>query len=546
MLSEKKISIVEGIIYDPIAKIVITGRIILKNGRIDRIEPDDRITGPIILPGFVDSHIHIESSMLVPTAFSKIAVKHGTVAVVADPHEIANVAGVEGIDFMINNSKSAEMKFFFGAPSCVPVSPFDDCYEVIDSIEIEKLMKRKDIYFLGEMMNFPGVINSDADILKKISHALDNKKPIDGHAPGLVNESLKKYISTGITTDHECFTLEEAKEKLKLGMSVQIREGSAAKNFNTLHSLITTHPLKTMICTDDCHPEDLILGHINSTVKRSLKLGHNIFDILQVVSVNPVKHYNLEVGLLQIGDNADFIIVDNLEDLNVKANIINGVNVLENSSISINTTSDISNYTFSPTINLENISLMARGSKVKVIEVLEGELVTNLIEKTVLTKDEKILTDIENDILKIVVVNRFKSNELYIGLIKGFGLTKGAIAESIAHDSHHIIAVGVDDLSIFRAIDYIIENKGGVCYFDSNEIIGLALPVYGLMGFDSGNVIADKYKEINSKVVADGCKLQAPFMTLSFMALSVIPMLKITPRGLFDVTQFQFTDLFIP
>lgn len=546
MLSEKKISVVEGIIYDPIAKIIIPGRIILKNGRIDQIEPDDSITGPIILPGFVDSHIHIESSMLVPTAFSKIAIKHGTIAVVADPHEIANVAGVAGIDFMINNSKSAEMKFFFGAPSCVPVSPFDDCYEVIDSIEIEKLMKRKDIYFLGEMMNFPGVINSDADILKKISHALDNKKPIDGHAPGLVNESLKKYISTGISTDHECFTLEEAKEKLKLGMSVQIREGSAAKNFNTLHSLITTHPLKTMICTDDCHPEDLILGHINNTVKRSLKLGHNIFDILQVVSVNPVRHYNLDVGLLQIGDNADFIVVDNLENLNIKANIINGVNVLENSSISINTTSDITNYTFSPTINLENLSLMAKGSKVKVIEVLEGELVTNLIEKTVLTKDEKIITDIENDILKIVVVNRFKSNELYIGLIKGFGLTKGAIAESIAHDSHHIIAVGVDDLSIFRAIDYIIKNKGGVCYFDSNEIIGLALPVYGLMGFDSGNIIADKYKEINSKVVADGCKLQAPFMTLSFMALSVIPMLKITPRGLFDVTQFQFTDLFIP
>lgn len=546
MVGVEKTSVIEGIIYDPIAKTVIPGRIILKNGRIDCIEPDDSITGPIILPGFVDSHIHIESSMLVPTAFSRIAVKHGTVAVVADPHEIANVAGVEGIDFMINNSKSAELKFFFGAPSCVPVSPFDDCYKVIDSIEIEKLMKRKDIYFLGEMMNFPGVINSDADIMKKISSALDNKKPIDGHAPALVNESLKKYISAGISTDHECFTLDEAIEKLALGMNIQIREGSAAKNFNTLNSLITTHPLQTMICTDDCHPEDLILGHINNTVKRSLKLGHNIFDILQVVSVNPVKHYNLDVGLLQIGDLADFIIVDNLEDLNVKANIINGVNVLENGFNSINTTSDISNYAFSPTINLENLSLKARGSKVKVIEVLEGELVTNLVEKNVLIKDEKIITDIESDILKIVVVNRFKSNELYIGLIKGFGLTKGAIAESIAHDSHHIIAVGVDDVSIFRAIEYIIKNKGGVCYCDSIDVIGLALPVYGLMGFDSGNIIADKYKEINNKVVADGCGLNAPFMTLSFMALSVIPMLKITPKGLFDVTKFQFTDLFIP
>ncbi|NVO08573.1 MAG: adenine deaminase [Bacteroidales bacterium] len=531
--------------YDPIAKSVIPGRIILKKNRIERIEPDNSITGPIILPGFVDSHIHIESSMLIPTEFSKIAAKHGTIAVVADPHEIANVAGVEGIDFMINNSKSAQIKFFFGAPSCVPVSQFDDCYEIIDSVVINKLMKRNDIYFLGEMMNFPGVINSDTDIMRKISSALDNKKPVDGHAPGLVNESLKKYIYSGITTDHECFTLSEAKEKIRLGMKVQIREGSAAKNFNTLNSLITEYPLQTMLCTDDCHPEDLIIGHINKVVKRSLNLGHDIFDILQVVSVNPVKHYNIEVGLLQVGDFADFIIVDNLKDFNVKSNIVNGLNILENNLEQTSTPIDIFNYTFSSSMELENLDLIAKGNKVKIIEVLEGELVTNIIEEKVFVKNGRITTDVEKDILKIVVVNRYKKNELSIGLIKGFGLKKGAIAESIAHDSHHIIAVGVDDQSIFNAINYIIRNKGGVCYFNGFDIIGLALPVYGLMGFDSGDIIADKYKEINSKVAVDGCKLHAPFMTLSFMALSVIPMLKITPRGLFDVTKFQYTDLFI-
>jgi len=542
----KKENIVEGVIYDPIDKVLIPGRVLIEKGRIDRIERDDSVKGPIILPGFIDSHIHIESSMLLPVEFSRVAKMHGTIAVVADPHEIANVAGVEGIDFMINNSKEAEIKFYFGAPSCVPASPFDDCYKVIDSVEIEKLLIREDIYFLGEMMNFPGVINSDRDVINKIDAAKRLGKPVDGHAPGLQEESLNKYIKAGITTDHECFNLDEAKEKILKGMKVLIREGSAAKNFNTLNALIEMYPEVTMVCTDDCHPEDLIEGHINRLVKRSLVNGYDIFDILQVVSVNPIKHYNLDLGLLQVGDSADFIVADNLTSLNILANYINGVNVFERETKIVQAPNKFNiDYTFTKKIGLEDIKLALKTNTINAIEVIEGELVTKKIEYKIHVQNQFVDPDIKNDILKIVVVNRYKDKELSVGFIKGFGLKKGAIAESIAHDSHHIIAVGVDDSSIFKAIEYVISKKGGLCYYNGSNNWGLPLPIYGLISDEPATIVAEKYKGINSMVAKDGCRLKAPFMTLSFMALSVIPNLKITPKGLFDVNQFKFIDQFI-
>ena len=539
-------SIIQGVIYDPIQRVIIRGRIIIINGCIERIEKDDSVTGPIILPGFVDSHIHIESSMLTPVQFSKVAKRHGTIAVVADPHEIANVAGVEGINFMIENSRDAELRFFFGAPSCVPASPFDDCYKVIDSDEIEKLMQRKDIYFLGEMMNFPGVVHSDCEVLRKIQAAKKENKVIDGHAPGLVNDDLTIYINSGITTDHECFTLEEAIEKIAKGMNVLIREGSAAKNFGSLNSLIKTHTNHTMVCTDDCHPEDLIEGHINRLVKRSLTMGYDIFDILRVVSVNPIKHYNLDLGLLQQGDSADFIIVDNLDDLNILANYINGENVLavKDSDLSMGT-AIIMDYKFTKSIDINSLKLFPKTSNIKAIKVIEGELVTESVIYNVKTQNQSIISDAYNDFLKIVVVNRYKENEVGIGFIKGFGLKKGAIAESIAHDIHHIVAVVVDDESIYKAINYILNQKGGLCYYDGTVLMGLALPIYGLISDKSAEIVAENYSKINSKVIDDGCLLKAPFMTLSFMALSVIPKLKITPKGLFDVSQFNFVDPFI-
>lgn len=536
---------VSGIIYDPIKRTKKAGIISIVNGRIGSIEDDESITGPLILPGFVDSHIHIESSMLIPSEFSKIAKKHGTIAVVADPHEIANVAGIEGIDFMINDSKNGEIKFFFGAPSCVPASPFDSCFEILDSKKIEQLLNRDDIFFLGEMMNFPGVVNDNPDVIKKIKTAIRAEKPVDGHAPGLSKDLLRKYVNSGITTDHECFTLEEAIEKINLGMMVLIREGSAAKNFNTLHPLIKIHPEMTMLCTDDCHPDDLIYGHINVQVKRSLAKGYDIFDILQVTSVNPIKHYKLNLGLIQEGESADFILVDNLSDLNVIGNYLEGVDILNDENINKRFQSDSNlNYLFPSKILIEDLRLFPQKPKLKAIKIIEGELVTEIEEYNTLVEGNNIISDINNDFLKVVIINRYKNEEISIGFINGFGLKTGAIAESIAHDSHHIIAIGVDDFSIFNAIQFVIEKRGGLSYSNGSNVLGLPLPIYGLMSENSAEEIAKNYRNINEKVIEAGCKIKAPFMTLSFMALSVIPKLKITPKGLFDVNKFDFIDQF--
>jgi len=538
--------IIEGVVYDPIKRIKIPGRLIIEKGKIIKIESDDSILGPLILPGFVDSHIHIESSMLTPIEFSRVAKRHGTIAVVADPHEIANVAGIEGINFMIDNSRNAEIKFFFGAPSCVPASPFDDCNKVLDSYEIEKLLKRDDIHFLGEMMNFPGVINNDKDVIRKIEIAKRYNKKVDGHAPGLKGNELKHYINSGISTDHECFSLNEAVEKISKGMKVLIREGSAAKNFTSLNTLIGTNTKDTMVCTDDCHPEDLIIGHINRLVRRSLEIGYDIFDILEVVSVNAIKHYNLDLGLLQIGDSADFIIIDNLINLTVVANYINGQNVLLSpKDESIDKERISLDYNFTKGIDINDLRLVPKTNTIKAIQVIEGELVTEVTEYKVKSLNQSIISDTENDFLKIAVVNRYKENQIFVGFIKGFGLKKGAIAESISHDSHHIIAVGVDDESIYKAIEYVIKERGGLSYYDGNVVKGLSLPIYGLMSEEPAETVAEKYTSINSMVKNNGCLLKAPFMTLSFMALSVIPKLKITPKGLFDVSKFNFIDQFI-
>ena len=536
---------VEGVILDPINRKTIVGRIYVNNGIIERIEERKISTKNFILPGFVDSHIHIESSMLTPAEFSRIAIKHGTVAVVADPHEIANVAGVKGIDFMIRDAKRGKMKFFFGAPSCVPASPYDDCCQVLDSNKIEELLGRDDIYFLGEMMNFPGVIMKDSDVQKKIEAAKKQNKKIDGHAPGLSKENLVKYINAGISTDHECSSLKEAKEKIKLGMKVLIREGSAAKNFSNLHKLIKNNSANVMLCTDDCHPDDLIKGHINIKVKKALDLGYDIFDILQIASVNPIRHYGIKVGLLQEGDPADFIVINNLKELKVVSTYIDGEKII-NEKINLKNQNNYKhvNYTFPTSISAKQIKLKNGGGKINTIKVVDGELLT---EKELLTpkvEEGYIESDINRDLLKIVVVNRYKPKEISIGLIKGFGLKKGAISESIAHDSHHIIAVGCDDISILKSIEYVIENRGGICYFDGKNFLGLPLKAYGLMSFDSAEQVAKSYHRINSKIVSNGCKLKSPFMTLSFMALTVIPKLKISPRGLFDVEQFKFIELF--
>ncbi|MEY1640216.1 adenine deaminase [Tenuifilum osseticum] len=529
---------ISGKLVDPIGRRIVNAKIYFQDGVITQIDESLDAENVYIIPGFVDSHVHIESSLLVPTRFAQAAIKNGTVAVVADPHEVANVAGIEGVRFMIENARQSKLKFFYGAPSCVPASPVDECFEPFTSKEVAKLLDLPEVTHLAEMMNFPGVINGNTEVHSILSEAKARNKPIDGHAPGLSGENLTKYVSAGITTDHECFTLDEAKKKIELGMKVLIREGSAAKNFDALHPIIGQNPSMAMFCTDDCHPDELMGGHINKHVRKAIALGYDIFDVLQVASVNPVNHYRLNVGLLQVGQPADFIVVDNLKDFNVLSTYIKGVNV---TNIEEDYAAEPPLFSFPNHFDHHKIKLdFPSGKPVKVIKVIEGELITETLKTSVPVSGY----DFDKDILKIVVLSRYNPNNIGVGLIHGFGMRKGAIASSIAHDSHHIVAIGANDDSILRAIDYIIESRGGICYFDGNETMGLALPFFGLMTNVDVSDAAKEYSLINKKLKADGCKLHAPFMTMAFMSLSVIPHLKLTPAGLFDVDRFSLTSIF--
>jgi adenine deaminase len=522
--------------------------ITVEDGIITSVTQLDRnvgLTGPFILPGFIDSHVHIESSMLVPSEFARLAVVHGTVATVSDPHEIANVCGTDGVQFMIGNAKNVNFKFYFGAPSCVPATNFETAGDTIDSSEITTLLERDDIKYLSEMMNFPGVINGDEEVLRKISAAHSVLKPVDGHAPGLRGNALAKYVSAGISTDHECFTREEAEEKLKLGMKIIIREGSAARNFDALIDLLNYHPDDMMFCSDDKHPDSLVEGHINQLCVRAIENGISVFNVLKAASINPVRHYNLSVGTLKVNDPADFIIVENIERMVVKKTYINGLCVAENGKTKIERQPvNIINRFNCEKILASALSCNAKhfliNKKLPVIEALDGQLITNKLSIEPNIHDNIVLPDIENDILKLVVINRYTNAPPAVSFIKGFGLKDGAIASSVAHDSHNIIAVGIDDISIAEAINLIVENQGGIsCISPSSNSI-LPLPVAGLMSTDDGYNVARAYTAIDKMAKSLGISLKAPFMTLSFMGLLVIPSLKLSDKGLFDGDNFDF------
>lgn len=536
--------IIKGIIVDIQNRTQIKGEIEVENGKIRDIQPSNHTIKNYILPGFVDAHIHIESSMLVPSEFAKIAVTHGTVATVSDPHEIANVLGVKGVEFMIENGKKVPFKFNFGAPSCVPATTFESSGAVIDSEDIKKMMENPDIKYLAEMMNYPGVLFDDEEVLAKINHAKKNQKPIDGHAPGLRGEKISKYIAAGISTDHECFTNQEAFEKLQKGMKVLIREGSAAKNFDALIDLLPEHFENMMFCSDDKHPDDLLLGHINQLCQRAVNKGIDVYKVLQAACTNPVKHYNLDVGLLQKGDAADFILVNNLTDFNVLETYIDGKLVAKNgtSFIEFLDVEILNNFN----VDFKKVSdfeFHSASEKIRVIEALDGELVTNEIESDSLIADGNLVSNINTDILKMTVVNRYQNSTPAIAFIKNFGLKEGAIASSVGHDSHNIIAVGVSDEEICRAVNLIILQKGGVCAVNASEEKILPLPIAGIMSEKSAQETGNSYAEIDKMAKEMGSTLRAPFMTLSFMALLVIPSLKLSDKGLFDGTYFQFTSL---
>jgi adenine deaminase len=535
---------IQGQIVDIENKRIYAGEITVENGKITSIIEKNHDLKNYILPGFIDAHIHIESSMLVPSEFAKIAVIHGTVATISDPHEIANVLGTAGVYYMIENSKKVPLKFHFGAPSCVPATSFESAGAVIDSDGIKELLASQDIYYLAEMMNYPGVLFDDEEVLKKIQWAKHFDKPVDGHAPGLRGEPARKYISAGISTDHECFTFEEAEEKLSLGMKVLIREGSAAKNFEALIDLLPENYENMMFCSDDKHPDDLIVGHINLLCARAVAKGIDIFKVLQAACVNPVNHYKIKVGLLKENDPADFIIVEDLVNFKVQQTYINGELVAENGKSNIEDVAFETPNNFNITAKkVSDFEISGSGSKIRVIEALEGQLITNEIHHQSLIEDGKIISDPENDILKMAVVNRYQNTRPAIAFIKNFGLKNGAIASSVAHDCHNIVVVGTSDAEICNAVNLIIENKGGVCAVNGTENKILALPVAGIMSDKNAWETGKLYQEIDAMAKDLGSNLKAPFMTLSFMALLVIPDLKLSDKGLFSGTAFTFVDL---
>lgn len=537
---------IQGQIVDIQNKRIYSGEITVENGKIKSIIEKEHNIKSYILPGFIDAHIHIESSMLVPSEFAKIAVLHGTVATISDPHEIANVLGKKGVYYMIENSKQVPLKFHFGAPSCVPATTFETAGAIIDSEGIKELLASPDIHYLAEMMNYPGVLFDDAEVLKKIEWAKHFKKPVDGHAPGLRGEPLQKYIGAGITTDHECFTYEEAKEKLSLGMKVIIREGSAAKNFEALIDLLPDNYENMMFCSDDKHPDDLVISHINALCARAIAKGMDLFKVLQVACVNPVHHYNMNVGLLKENDFADFIIVENLTDFKVTQTYINGELVAEKGKSHVKHVAFETPNNFNITHKtMADFEIKSSATKIRVIEALEGQLITNEIHHKSLLQDGKLVSDIENDILKMAVVNRYVNTKPAIAFIKNFGLKKGAIASSVAHDCHNIVVVGTSDEEICNAVNALIENKGGVCAVNGNEKHVLSLPVAGIMSAKDGWETGKLYEVIDAKAKAYGSTLHAPFMTLSFMALLVIPDLKLSDKGLFSGNSFSFVDLVV-
>lgn len=514
-------------------------------GKITIIEKVDLAEEVYIIPGLIDAHIHIESSMITPGAFAIAAVKQGTCGVVSDPHEIANVMGMEGIEFMLNDAERVPLNFFFGAPSCVPATGFETNGATLDSEKIRKLLQRKEIKYLSEMMNFPGVIYNDDEVIKKIRYAKELGKPIDGHAPGLSGDQLKKYISAGISTDHECSTIEEAKEKIALGMKILIREGSAAKNLNTLKELFNICPEMLMLCSDDLHPEMLQKRHINKLIGNLISEGFDIYDVIRSATLNPSEHYNLNAGLLRVGDDADFLLVDSLENMNVHETWIKGKKVFSEGKVLFyyDPGKPVNRFNCLP-VHEEDLKVKNKGKEVRAMVAVEGELLTG--ETHFSSGNQEIVKPYpEKDILKIVVKDRYKNSPPAVGFIKGFGLKEGAFASSVAHDSHNIIAVGTNDLDIANSINEIIRLKGGLSISMRGVVKSIQLDIGGIMTTRSCEEIAHEYEYLNEMAGSMGCKMKAPFMTLSFMALLVIPELKIGDQGLFDVRKFEKVSLFV-
>lgn len=535
-----------GMIVDIINRKIFPGTVHVANGKITSVTEDPAPKSPFyLMPGFIDAHVHIESSMLVPSEFARLASVHGTVATVSDPHEIGNVLGLEGIRYMIRNGNQVPFHFYFGASSCVPATEFETAGARISAEDIQTLLQDDDLKYLSEMMNFPGVLAKDREVMKKIhiAHALG--KPVDGHAPGLRDPVVQKYIAAGISTDHECFTLEEALDKVKHGMHILIREGSAAKNYEALHPLLKTHPDKVMFCSDDKHPHELVKGHINELVKRSTAdKGYDLMDVLRAASLNPALHYKLEVGLLRTGDAADFIVVDNLRDFGVMETYVNGELIAKDGKTLIpHIEAAAPNHFATSFKSPADFDIPAVEGKIHVIQAEDGQLITH--DALIVPKiyGHSIVPDLERDILKLTVVNRYQEAKPATAFVQNFGLKRGALASCIAHDSHNIIAVGCNDEDLCAAVNLLMEHKGGIAVVNGSDRHVMPLPIAGIMTNEDGYIAAQKYAEMDKRAKALGSTLTAPFMALSFMALLVIPELKLSDKGLFDAKRLLFIPL---
>lgn len=532
--------IIKGNLVDIRGHRTYAAEVLIEDGRIRAINEVDEGVEGYILPGFVDAHVHVESSLLIPSEFARLAVLHGTVATVSDPHEIGNVLGVDGVDFMITNGRKVPFHFFFGAPSCVPATTFETAGAAIDAEQVGQLLGRPEVRYLSEMMNFPGVLNGDAEVMAKIAHAHRLGKPVDGHAPGLRGEAARRYIAAGISTDHECFTEAEAMDKLKHGMKILIREGSAAKNFEALIGLLHDHPEKMMFCSDDKHPDSLLENHINALCARAVAKGINVYKVLQAACINPVEHYGLPIGQLRVGDAADLILVHDLVHFRVLRTYINGRLVAEHGKSLIDSVPEERPNNFHCTPKRpQDFTVPATDEDLLVITAEDGQLITGKAQMPGKVEDGAFVPDIECDLLKIAVVNRYSDAPPALGWIKNFGFKSGAIAGSVAHDSHNIVAVGANDADLCRAINLVIEARGGISLAAGALQHILPLPVAGLMTDADGFGVAQAYARIDRQAKELGSTLASPYMTLSFMALLVIPHLKMSDLGLFDADAFR-------
>lgn len=537
---------VSGQIVDIPGRRIFPGELQIVDGFIAGIQETASADAGFLIPGFVDAHVHIESSMLVPSEFARLAMQHGTVATVSDPHEIGNVLGEDGVRFMIENGKKVPLKFAFGAPSCVPATPFETAGAEIGPDAIARLLDDPEVGYLAEMMNYPGVLSGDTAVLQKIKHAHDRNLPIDGHAPLVRGDDARRYVEAGISTDHECTSYEEAAERLRLGMTILIREGSAARNYEALSPLIGEAPDRIMFCSDDKHPDDLLEGHMNRLVARAVGDGFDRFDVLQAACLNPVSHYGLRCGQMRDGDPADFIRVGDLDGFEVLETWIDGTRVARHGishvpSVSFSTP----NRFVSRHVPAEQFQIRVEGDSVRVIVAVDGSLITEerIVKPTV--SNGYVECDTERDLLKIAVVNRYADVPPAVALINNFGLQIGAIASSVAHDSHNIIAVGTSDDELAKVTNLLMKNSGGIAAVTSEKELVLPLPVAGIISSEDGKTAGRAYAALDAMAKSMGSKLTAPFMTLSFMGLTVIPALKLSDKGLFDVRSFSFTPLFM-